>query len=122
MMKAPQYQATKMLPSLERRTVVSPKGAQAIDTQRPRYYKVNGTGRDTYIQSNNGGFTTRTHNAIAMDPRIVFKNGLRDYEPDDTYLSRRQPRYSELNRRILQNEARVSKNHKPPSDSYLTTY
>lgn len=27
--------------------------------------------------------------SIAMDPRVVFKNNLRGYEPDNTYLERR---------------------------------
>jgi hypothetical protein len=50
------------------------------------HYNVNGSGRDTYIQSNNGGFTAQMNGAIAVDPRIVFKNNLRTYEPDHTYL------------------------------------
>lgn len=87
----PSHQTTAMLPSLHtaRQTSVSPRGAPAVDTQRPIHYKGNGTGRDTYIQSNNGGFTTHLDGGVAADARIVFKKNLRSYEPDATYLQRR---------------------------------
>jgi hypothetical protein len=39
------------------RRSVSPKGASVNDTMRPIHYNTNGTGRDTYISTNNGGFT-----------------------------------------------------------------
>lgn len=55
----PTQPSTKMFPDVRCRKQVSPKGASAVDTQRPMYYKVNGGGRDTYIGFNNGGFTTQ---------------------------------------------------------------
>ena len=46
-----------MLPEVRSKLQVSPKLASAQQTQMPIYYKVNGTGRDTYIHCNNGGFS-----------------------------------------------------------------
>jgi len=56
---------------------------------RPLHYSPNGTGRDSYIATTNGGFTSVGNNQVAMDPRIIFKNNLRTYQPDDSYLQRR---------------------------------
>ena len=52
---------------------------------RPMFYKAEGTGRDSYIQHNNGGLTSPTSGAM-REPRMVFANNLRGYERDDTYL------------------------------------
>lgn len=81
-------QTTQMLPQYHRR--LSPKLASAHDTQRPIFYKVEGTGRDTYIQHNNGGLTSPTASCM-RDPRLIFSSNLRNYERDDAYLARRRP-------------------------------
>ena len=52
-----QKQIREKMESPHRRSSISPKLASAIDTQRPLHYKGDGTGRDTYIQTTNGGFT-----------------------------------------------------------------
>jgi hypothetical protein len=49
---------------------------------------VDGSGRDTYIHANNGGFTVYGK-GNAMDPRITFSKNLRTYEQDGDYLLRR---------------------------------
>ena len=58
---------------------VSPRQAAAIDIQRPKIYNQDGTGRDTYIMSNSGGFTTHGYVPVATDPRVIFKKSLRSY-------------------------------------------
>ena len=78
----------RFLPTLKERSL-SPKQASAVDTQRPRYYNQDGSGRDGYIAQNNGGFTQSNFASVALDPRIKFKNSLRGYEPDGDYLKRR---------------------------------
>ena len=70
-----------MISSPERRSA-SPPQASAVDTQRPIHYNVDGTGRDTYINTNNGGFTTHRDGVVAVDPRIQFSRNLRGYAPD----------------------------------------
>jgi len=72
------------------RISISPKLAAAVDIARPKYYNQDGTGRDGYIMSNNGGFTSPNYQKVAIDPRITFKQNLRIYKPDDTYLERRR--------------------------------
>ena len=57
---------------------------------RPKYYNQDGSGRDGYIMQNNGGFTNSSFNQVAIDPRITFKNALRQYQPNDDYLQRRR--------------------------------
>ena len=37
---------------------VSPTFPSALDSQKPMFYRPDGQGRDTYILSGNGGFTT----------------------------------------------------------------
>ena len=63
--------------------------AAAADVARPKFYNQDGTGRDGYIMSNNGGFTSFKGESVAIDPRVTFKLNLRSYEPDATYLERR---------------------------------
>ena len=51
-------------------------------------YRVDGTGRDSYVSHGNGGFSnpSTSHN---FDSRVAFKQALRNYEPDVDYLKRR---------------------------------
>ena len=81
------YPPPSSLPTLV--TSVSPKQASAVDTMKPLHYRGNGTGRDTYIQHGDGGFTT-TRKIVAQDPLVTFKTQLRGYEPDSDYLLRRK--------------------------------
>lgn len=67
---------------------VSPKGAHANDISRIRLYKAAGTGRDTYIASNNGGFTQHGGFGGNFNPNSRFKQMLRGYERDPDYLER----------------------------------
>jgi hypothetical protein len=69
-----------------RQSSVSPKGSPAVETQRPLKYQLNGSGRDTYIYSNNGGFTSHGNGASNLNPTMRFQHNLRGYRPDDTYL------------------------------------
>lgn len=57
-------------------------------------YKTDGTGRDSYAVSGDGGFTNPALSAVAMDPRVVFQRSLRGYNPDDGYQARRNKRVS----------------------------
>ena len=78
-----------MLPQFKTRlTTVSPKLAAAVDVQRPLRYKNNGTGRDSYIYSNNGGFSVHNDGGMPTNSNLRFKQALRTYQVDDTYLSR----------------------------------
>ena len=74
-----------------RQSNILPYQAAAIDTQRPMIYKTDGTGRDTYISQNNGGFTMSNFHKheVAMDPRVTFSKNLRSYERNGDYLARR---------------------------------
>lgn len=54
-------------------------------------YKTDGTGRDSYAAAGDGGFTNPSK-AVAIDPRITFKNSLRGYGQVDDYAARRQKR------------------------------
>ncbi len=54
-------------------------------------YKTDGTGRDSYAATGDGGFTN-PNKAVAIDPRITFKNSLRGYGQVDDYAARRQKR------------------------------
>ncbi len=78
----------RFLPKISRQSL-SPNISSAIDLARPKYYNPDGTGRDTYVISNNGGFTSYMGEQVAIDPRITFKHSLRSYEPDAGYLERR---------------------------------
>jgi len=53
---------------------------------RPVHYRANGSGRDSYIVSTDGGFT---HPNKPCDPREVFRSTLRNYGKNDTYLQSR---------------------------------
>ena len=68
---------------------VSPTFASALFSQKPMFYRPDGQGRDTYILSGNGGFTT-TNLKVAQDPRMTFAASLRGYEPNPDYLSKRR--------------------------------
>ena len=72
-----------------RQSNILPYQAPAIDTQKPLIYKTDGTGRDSYISQNNGGFTMSNFSPVACDPRIVFSKNLRGYQPNADYLARR---------------------------------
>ncbi len=74
------------------RRSISPKGASVYDTARPIHYNTNGSGRDTYINCNNGGFTT-LQTGSNFDSRVTFKNNLRDYLPNPDYLKNRKQSY-----------------------------
>ena len=56
--------------------------------------------------SNNGGFTSFKGESVAIDPKITFKLNLRSYEPDATYLERRN--YNK-NFRVKKQRSPVSK-------------
>ena len=51
-------------------------------------YKGDGTGRDSYCMSGDGGFTN-PHKQVAMDPRLAFQRSLRGYTQDQDYADRR---------------------------------
>ena len=53
----------------------------------PKRYLTDGTGRDGYIFTNDGGQTSSGKH-IVMDPRIIFQRNLRSYQRDDNYLER----------------------------------
>ena len=55
-------------------------------------YKTDGSGRDSYCTTGDGGFTNPNRGAIALDPRVAFARSLRGYEQDGEYLARRQHR------------------------------
>ena len=55
---------------------------------RPTRYQQNGTGRDIYILTNNGGFEN-AGTGNSKDFRTAFKESLRGYKINDFYLSRR---------------------------------
>jgi len=54
-------------------------------------YKTDGSGRDSYCTTGDGGFTN-PNRVIAVDPRVVFARNLRGYEQDGDYLARRNQR------------------------------
>ena len=51
-------------------------------------YRVDGTGRDSYVSYGNGGFSNPS-NSHNFESRTAFKQALRNYEPDPDYLKRR---------------------------------
>ena len=69
---APNQNPSSRFPVSRRQKSLSPPLASTLDTQRPRIYNVDGSGRDTYIHANNGGFTGFPM-AACQDPRITFK-------------------------------------------------
>jgi hypothetical protein len=54
----------------------------------PKRYFANGTGRDTYISSSNGGFSVQGQ-LNNRESTKLFVSNLRDYERDGEYLARR---------------------------------
>jgi hypothetical protein len=58
----------------------------AGDPARPVHYVSDGSGRDSYVFANDGGFSNPNN---PCDARIVFKQNLRKYEPIGDYLHRR---------------------------------
>ena len=76
-----------MLPQIQQQRSLSPKAAAVVDVQRPMHYHVDGSGRDTYIHRDNGGFT-QANCCTAAGQKAQFQRNLRTYQPDNEYLSR----------------------------------
>ena len=69
------------------------KFASASHMAKSIRYKTDGSGRDSYCTTGDGGFTNPNRTAtIALDPRVVFARSLRGYAQDGEYLARRQQR------------------------------
>lgn len=79
------------LPKVSRSPDAAKKFTSAIQAARPKRYVTDGTGRDGYVQSGDGGFTN-PFNQAALDPRVVFQRSLRDYGQDPDYQTRRKQR------------------------------
>ena len=75
-------------PNVNRSPDAAKKFASVNQMAKSIAYNPDGSGRDSYVNWGNGGFTNTNKN-VAMDPRITFKQGLRDYQPDGDYLKRR---------------------------------
>lgn len=54
-------------------------------------YKTDGSGRDSYCVTGDGGFTSQAR-VVALDPRVAFQRSLRGYDQDGDYLARRARR------------------------------
>ena len=53
---------------------------------KPIHYRANGTGRDSYIVSTDGGLSYANK---PCDPRVVFRSTLRNYDKNENYLQSR---------------------------------
>ena len=79
------------LPNVNRSPDAAKKFASAYAKAKSIRYKTDGTGRDSYCTSGDGGFTNPM-SVVAMDPRVAFKKSLRGYTQDSSYLDRRNKR------------------------------
>ena len=79
------------LPNVNRSPQAAQKFASVYELSKSIRYKGDGTGRDSYCMTGDGGFTN-PQRTVAMDPREAFKRGLRGYQQDNEYLERRQRR------------------------------
>ena len=84
-----QEKSGAFLPTVNRSPEPTKKYAHVDSMAKSIMYNTDGTGRDGYVTCGNGGFTN-PNKIVAMDPRVVFKNSLRGYQPDGDYLRRRQ--------------------------------
>ena len=66
------------LPNVNRSPDAAKKFASVYELSRPMHYKGDGTGRDSYCMTGNGGFTN-PQRVVAMDPRMAFQRSLRGY-------------------------------------------
>ena len=66
-----QDKAGQFLPNVNRSPEASKKFASVAQYAKSIMYKNDGTGRDSYCITGNGGFTN-PHRAIALDPRVAF--------------------------------------------------
>lgn len=61
-----------------------------MNTAKSIRYKTDGTGRDSYVTTGDGGFTNP--HKVALDPRVAFQRSLRGYQDDPDYAHKRQKR------------------------------
>lgn len=73
-----QDKSSGFLPNLNRSPDAAKKFAAAIDSAKSIRYKTDGSGRDTYCNTGDGGFTNPMRQ-VAIDPRVAFKQSLRGY-------------------------------------------
>ena len=76
------------LPNVNRSPEVTKKFASVYQMSKSIRYKGDGTGRDSYCMSGDGGFTNPMKQ-VAMDPRLAFQRSLRGYTQDQDYADRR---------------------------------
>jgi len=67
-----QDKSSTFLPNVNRSPVAAVKFTSAESMAKSIRYKTDGTGRDSYAASGDGGFTNSGHSAVALDPRVVF--------------------------------------------------
>lgn len=77
------------LPKVNKSPHAGRKYAHANQMAKSPVYRVDGTGRDSYVQYRNGGFAQPSSQSHNFDSRIQFRQALRSYEPDPDYLKRR---------------------------------
>ena len=76
------------LPYVNRLPDAGIKYSAAKDTAKSIRYKTDGSGRDSYVNVGDGGFSNPMK-AIALDPRVAFQRSLRGYNQDEDYHLRR---------------------------------
>lgn len=88
-----QDKPTQFLPNVNRSpdALAGKKFASINHMAKSIRYKTDGSGRDSYCTTGDGGFTN-PNRVIAVDPRVVFARTLRGYEQDGDYLARRNQR------------------------------
>ena len=74
-----QEKISRFLPNVNRMADAGLKFSSANATAKSIRYKTDGTGRDSYCTTGDGGFTN-PYRAVALDPRVAFARGLRGYE------------------------------------------
>ena len=97
------------LPRVNKSPDAAKKFASANSMAKSIRYKTDGSGRDSYVNVGDGGFTNPMK-AIALDPRVAFQRSLRGYDQDGEYLARRQRRMQLKNHRRNQSNI-IGANH-----------
>lgn len=72
------------LPTVNRQPDAAIKFSNVKEQAKSIRYKTDGTGRDSYVNIGDGGFTN-PYKVVALDPRIAFRRSLRGYEQDADY-------------------------------------